>query len=526
MECFKQIRDLSVAELTDLIMSYPEDERPEIIKKIIDVDRYEKTHKLEYFKPFPYQEEFINDSGNYNYRFLMAANRIGKTFCGAAEVAMHLTGQYPDWFKGRKINGSGHVFWCIGPDLTMVREIQQKELIGTDDCRIKHEIGTGAIPRDCIELEQGWQSEGNLLLSARIKHKDGGTNSLFFKGGTDPSKLEGRKIAFAWIDEEGDYSDAIYGQCVARTANGIAEGQNGMIMITATPVHGNTPLTEKFQNANGKNLLWRNVTWDDCPMFTDKQREEMRAALPPWERDMRSKGIPFAGQGMVFKFSDDDLTVPDVYPLPHWQGIVSVDWGHVVDPTVIAVTVEDPDTQTQYLYDTICLDESEADRSPKRVAEILLNSPYRGLPVVVPHDSGLDSDASESNGKILQRYGVNVLPEPFRNPQPTQLKTTKYNTSNKSVRGIETGLQEMILMMDEGRYKVVESRCEGWLKEKRGYSYKYNQRTQKLDYAGADHFIDSSRYGSLSLLGHRGGFWADAGSVATYSEIENLPFTI
>lgn len=35
----------------------------------------------------------------------MAGNQLGKTWAGANEMAMHLTGAYPDWWQGRRFGG-------------------------------------------------------------------------------------------------------------------------------------------------------------------------------------------------------------------------------------------------------------------------------------------------------------------------------------------------------------------------------------------------------------------------------------
>ena len=32
----------------------------------------------------------------------MAANRVGKSYVGAMEMAIHLTGEYPKWWKGKR----------------------------------------------------------------------------------------------------------------------------------------------------------------------------------------------------------------------------------------------------------------------------------------------------------------------------------------------------------------------------------------------------------------------------------------
>ena len=46
---------------------------------------------------------FFAAGARYQQRMFMAANRVGKTEgVGAYEVALHLTGIYPKWWKGRK----------------------------------------------------------------------------------------------------------------------------------------------------------------------------------------------------------------------------------------------------------------------------------------------------------------------------------------------------------------------------------------------------------------------------------------
>ncbi|EGG0429781.1 hypothetical protein IDQ21_004449 [Salmonella enterica] len=486
---------------------------------------YQKYNRIEFTNPFDYQNEFFAKGKTFNHRYLSAANRIGKTYGGAIEFAYHLTGRYPDNWQGRRIKGSGLVYWCIGLNLTMVTDIQQKELLGTSNIGLTDEIGTGAIPRDCIELKHGLEKDGPRCVKVRIRHVDGGLNELTFFGSTDPDVLMGRKIAGVWMDEESPYSNEIYNQCIARIANGVRPGEDGFIFITATPEQGETPLYLRFANDKTGLLYIQRVTWWDSPLFNEKQINELLAALDEHERDLRSKGVPAVGKGAVFKTPDDEIKVRDVYPLPHWQVIAAVDWGHVKDPTVIVIALHDPDNDIFYIYDLFYLDESEEARSPESVARILKNSPYDGVPVIVPHDSGLKSDASESNGKLLQKLGVNVPPDPFSNPQDTQLRTTKLGNRNRSGLSIETGLSEMRYLMNNGQLKVLDN-CDHWFREKHSYSYSFNERTRTLGYAGADHCIDASRYAVMSLIGNRGCYWSEAGQPTQYAPIEHLPFTI
>lgn len=56
------------------------------------------------YKPYPFQRAHHSDARE---RMVMAANRVGKTQCAAAEVAMHATGDYPDWWEGKRFDKPG-----------------------------------------------------------------------------------------------------------------------------------------------------------------------------------------------------------------------------------------------------------------------------------------------------------------------------------------------------------------------------------------------------------------------------------
>src|ERR1017187_8303758 len=47
--------------------------------------------------------EFFAAGANHRERLMLAANRVGKTEgVGGYELTLHLTGQYPDWWIGRR----------------------------------------------------------------------------------------------------------------------------------------------------------------------------------------------------------------------------------------------------------------------------------------------------------------------------------------------------------------------------------------------------------------------------------------
>ena len=57
-----------------------------------ELRRRERYNKIDFYDPYPYQQEFHETGVGNNQRLLMAANRIGKSYCGAAAVSYtHLT---------------------------------------------------------------------------------------------------------------------------------------------------------------------------------------------------------------------------------------------------------------------------------------------------------------------------------------------------------------------------------------------------------------------------------------------------
>ncbi len=89
---------------------------------------------------YPKHMKFFEAGKEHRERCMMAANRVGKTDAACYEVTCHLTGQYPDWWNGRKFNQPIDV-WLAGDTSTTVRDILQKKLFGEPN-----ELGCGFIP--------------------------------------------------------------------------------------------------------------------------------------------------------------------------------------------------------------------------------------------------------------------------------------------------------------------------------------------------------------------------------------------
>lgn len=488
------------------ILSLPQDKQIDLLNLI----EYVKYNKIHYFVPFQYQRNFMAAGAKHNNRLLSAGNQLGKTYGASYEFAYHITGLYPDDFEGKRIEKAGLVYWAVGIDLQMVVDIQQKALLGTNNITVTSEIGTGSIPRDCIIMNEGMERDGARVISCRIKHISGGTNELRFFGSTDQDKLQGRTVAMIWLDEESPYSNAIHSQCIARTTHGLGASTPGMILMTATPEQGESNLYRMYRDDKSGVLYHQQVTWWDVPeLFTPELIKEKLASLPEWERDLRSKGLPAVGRGAVFPIADDliSFSPADYQPLPHHQVIAGIDFGSIIDPSVVAICVHDTDNDKFYVWDILYLDQSFEARSPAGIWDRLCQSCYSGVPIVVPHDAGLKSNNPDASGKMLQRLGANVQHEPFYNPSDTQLNAKKYGTSSKVYNHKETGLQEFRYLMNEGRLKV-RSDLDDWFREKHSYSYTFNEMTRETKPRDKDdHTMDASRYGILSLIAGRGQDW-------------------
>ena len=220
-----------------------------------ELRRRERYNKIDYYDPYPYQIDFHNTGAGSNQRLLMAANRIGKSYCGSAEMSFHCTGLYPDWWKGRRYR-QPVVAWAGGISNETTRDIVQFELLGSPDD--PEAWGSGAIPRSHIVKSERKPGVPNAKSVALIKHASGGNSSLFFKAyEMGVEKWQGRSVDVIWLDEEP--SRDIYSQAVTRTLD-----RKGMVYMTFTPEAGMTETVASFMNNLRPGQSLNNATWDDA----------------------------------------------------------------------------------------------------------------------------------------------------------------------------------------------------------------------------------------------------------------------
>ena len=419
-----------------------------------------RFNQINSYYPYPYQEKFHATGGENSQRLLMAANRIGKSYCGAAEMSYHLTGLYPKWWEGRAYD-QPITAWAGGVSNETTRDIVQAELLGSpDDIEA---FGSGSIPLSRIIKTERKPGVPNAKSVALIRHVSGGNSSLHFKSyDMGQEKWQGRSEDVVWLDEEPGRD--IYSQAVTRTLD-----RRGMVYMTYTPEAGMTETTSSFINRLQKGQSLTNATWDDASEkiasmkgenghLSESVMEQILSAYSPHEREMRRYGRPSIGSGLIFPIPEEQLIIDPIELKEHWPRIAAIDfgWDH---PTAMVWCAIDREEEMFYIYD--CYRESKA--SPAVHAQNIKMRPDF-VPIAYPHDGNRrDSMGNPGLADQYRSLGCNFLLEHFTNPPALG--------ENKGSNSIEEGLMAMIQLMEKGNFKVF-STLGDWFEEFRMYHRK------------------------------------------------------
>jgi phage terminase large subunit-like protein len=408
---------------------------------------------------------------------VLAGNRTGKTLSAAYAFALHATGDYPEDWQGRRFQKAG-THWALGVDSRQVRDVLQKELIG--DLLDGERISGGWIHPDEVVRIARSQSPG-LASDVWVKHVTGGESRIslrsYTQAGTGQATLPfaGSSVDQILVDEQPP--DEVVGQLVTRTMTG-DQGRGGLIVYSMTPELGMTNLVRTFMESRGEfQSLIGPIAWSQCPHLTPEVQTKILKSIPEHERDMRSKGTPFFGSGLVFPISEERLKCEPfhVEQRPWYRVIRAIDIG-IDHPTAIAWLAHDPEQDVIYLT-----------RVYRRSGEIVAahaavaNSQWAHSPMVFPHDAdNREKGSGETVRQIYQQSGI-ATGINFHNPDGSNF--------------VEPGLIEMYERMRTDRFKVF-STCTEFFDEFRKY-HRDNGKLVKLD----DDVISAVRYGHQMVAG-------------------------
>lgn len=420
----------------------------------------------------------------------VTTHNCGKTIAGCMEMAFHLTGNYPPWFKGHKIEPRTNVTsgekeiscWVIGTDTKTVRDSLQAKLVGT----AAKEFTDGCIHADLIDRESVIMARGvtGLVDTIYIRHKSGCKAKLQFRSYEQGrGNLQSATVDACYCDEEPP-SD-IMGEIRARLG-----ATGGFLYMAFTPLSGMTPLVQEFwAHDNPDKFLVCLSAYEALHYSPEKLRklESKYAGLSESERQARMNGIPTMGSGVVFPVDDKDIWFDYAGQVPEtWERIGGLDFGRGDHPTAVVWCARDPMTDTVYVYD--CMETIR-----KSVAENASLMRRRGawIPISYPHDLMRDSGISVSTDKLKQTEGYRykqMYEDEGVTLTPTNAKTVEGSTK------VEVGICEMRQRMLEGRLKVAKHLSE-WFKEKQTYRYGEDGKPIKEK----DHLLDATRYAIIML---------------------------
>src|SRR5258708_3545717 len=246
----------------------------------------EKFHALKFYVPYKKQQEFHDLGLTKKERMLFAGNRNGKTYCGGAEMAMHLTGEYPDWWMGRRWDRPIEA-WAAGETSLACRDIVQKMLCGKPG--IVAEQGSGMIPRAAVNWVKDVTSArgiSNFYDTIHVKHISGGYSSLYFKtyeqGAT---KWQGASLDLIWFDEEPP--EDVYAEGLARLGD-----RGGMAFMTFTPLQGKSKVVCRFTDIPDPFRATVTMTIDDALHMKPAERKALIASYLPPQVEASSRGVP------------------------------------------------------------------------------------------------------------------------------------------------------------------------------------------------------------------------------------------
>ena len=203
---------------------------------------HEARNRLSAYRPYAKQKAFHDAGADRRERLLMAGNQLGKTFCGGAEAAIHLTGLYPDWWRGRRWNRPVRG-WAASKTSEVTRDGVQRILVG--EPKDRGQWGSGLIPGDALA---GWAMKGaapDALDHVRVRWAGGGFSTLGFKSyDQGRQKWQGETLDFVWFDEEPDLD--VYLEGLTRT-----NATGGMAWMTFTPLLGMSEVVAMFLEGEG-----------------------------------------------------------------------------------------------------------------------------------------------------------------------------------------------------------------------------------------------------------------------------------
>jgi phage terminase large subunit-like protein len=417
--------------------AFPEMTEEEAFKVVEAMEEW----KLLLYEPYDKQREFHDLGATKRERCLLAGNKVGKTLGASREFAMHITGRYPDDWKGKRFD-KPIIGWAAGQTFEMVRENAQYMLFGQEP------YGRAAIPKADIIKTYPRSGIAGSIDYATIKHQSGGISEIKFKCyKQDPFDWAGPGVDVLWCDEEP--SEEHYSQGMARLME-----KRGITMLTFTPELGLTAVLEYFfPEPNHPERSLTRMRMSDAPHFANDPEfmENEVTRYPKHQREMRINGEPMMGTGLIFPLEEETFLVQPFDIPNHWAWLGGIDFGGGGDgahPTACVWATHDRDSDVIYIvreYRHGPRDSAEWTSSSDHATAMRQYQPW--MPWAWPHD-GFKQDGSASPVTVADTY---------RNSPNNINMLWERATFDGKHAGVEAGIDLMLNWFRQGKLKVFDT---------------------------------------------------------------------
>lgn len=434
------------------------------------------TYKRDFY---PKHLKFMEAGLKHTRRAFIAANRCGKSVAGAYETVLHLTGKYPDWWKGKRFNRPIKAWGCAIEN-KQLREGMQELMFGDFSDK-----GTGMIPKNDLMDDTGeiqtWAMAGtaNCVGTARVRHYtrgvfDGWSDINFKTYEQGWQQFQGAKRDWIWLDEEPN-DPKVYSECVTRTAG--IEGQEGHIICTFTPLLGMSTVVLGFMpnghmpkdgiHPGNAEKFVITATWDDCPHLSEKWKTaqiQEYSQYEPQNMEARSKGIPALGSGRIYPIDEESVVVHPFNIPNYWARAYGLDFGW--NNTAVVWIAKDPISNIRYIY---------AEYKQGKVNDIL-------------HAESIKLRGRWINGACDPSGGGRRDDGSMRMDYFRTLGLELYTGENAVIAGIS----RLLAAFQSGSLKIF-SNCTQILDEIRVYRYDMNDPNKPAKDQN-DHLLDALKY--------------------------------
>ncbi|RMF29027.1 MAG: hypothetical protein D6752_06660 [Candidatus Nitrosothermus koennekii] len=300
-----------------------------------ELERRKREEGIKYYEPYVNRttgESIQKKAQNSKARIILVegSNRSGKTVLGATTTVFHATGEYPDWWEGRRFE----------PPIRI-------RILGTD---FKEHLGQVIVPeimrwmpKRCIERTK--KNQTGVIVSIILKN---GTQISLMSSEQDLKSFEGWSGHFIWMDEPQPRDKYI------ASARGLMDF-DGVTMMTLTPLDCAWIYDEiKSKAMESDDIECFTLSIMENPYIKEEAIEVFKNRLKENEIEARLYGRYEHLTGLVYKsFYPPVHVIEPIEIRKEWNGYCIMDPHDRLPNAILWAAVDETDDVIFYDYSWI-----------------------------------------------------------------------------------------------------------------------------------------------------------------------------